>query len=196
MFNEITISIVSDHLGDSPGERDARDKDCNLTLKVVHPRLDEASLSSGSSSYVEGMHLEVMLVSCIEELKELLTDSTLHKQSSHRPARMIFSFPIYTTTNYLQLEDMNMLTLEGQELESRTQSFRQPLQRLFTKRRLTQSWRMISTLLKDCLASEYTGSEGAKSFSISSSGTDIQKKKVLGQLRRTYTKILLRSMRA
>ena len=196
MFNEITISIVSDHLDDSPGERDAHDKDCNLTFKVVHPRLNEASLNSGSSSYVEGMHLEVMLVSCIEELKELFTDSTLHKQSSHRPARMISSFPIYTTTNYLQLKNTNMSTLEGQELESRTQSFRLPLQRLFTKRRLTQSWRMISTLLKDCLASEYTGSEGAKSFNISSSGKDIRKKKILGWIRRIYTKILSRSMRA
>lgn len=106
----MTASIVSDHLGNSPGERDAHDKDCNLTLKVVRPRLDEASLSPGSSSYVKGMHLEGMLVSCIEELKELFADSTLHKQSSLRPARMIFSLPIYTTTNCLQsngYEDVN-----------------------------------------------------------------------------------------
>lgn len=68
MFKEITTSIVSNHLGNPPEERDAHNKDCNLTVKVVHPRLDEASLNSGSSSYVQGMHLEGMFISCIEQL--------------------------------------------------------------------------------------------------------------------------------
>lgn len=68
VFKEMTTSIVSDHLGNSPEERDAHSKDCSLAVKVVHPRLDEASLNSWSSSYVQGMHLEGMFISYIEQL--------------------------------------------------------------------------------------------------------------------------------
>lgn len=64
----MTTSIVSDHLGNSPEERDAHNEDCSLTVKVVHPRLDEAPLNSESSSHVQGMHLDGMSISCIEQL--------------------------------------------------------------------------------------------------------------------------------
>jgi hypothetical protein len=192
----MTVSIESDHLDNSPAARDAHNKDCNPTLKVYSPQLNKVSLSPGSSSYLKGMHLEGMLVLCVEKLKEQFADSTLRKQSSHRPAWEILPPPIYTTTEYLQLKDTRTTMLEGQELNSRTQNIRRPLYRLFTKIRSMQISRMTSILLRDCLESEYAGSEGVMSYNISSSGKEIQKRKILGWIRRIFTGILSRSTRA